>query len=74
MRLPDFMSVVVYLLQLLLLIPCALFMAPLPRWLHKELHWQMGAAIGAYVLVCCVLWLAAIMLIMSILYAFRRRR
>lgn len=74
MRLPDLISIVVYLVQLLLAIPCFMVMRPFPGWLQRELHWRTGVAVGVSVLLCCLLWIALIMLITSALYAIRRRR
>lgn len=67
------MSVVVYVAQMLLFIPCFWLMTPVPRWLEKEFHWQSWMAIGVAIVITCLLWIVVVVLTTFILGAVRRR-
>ena len=70
----DFMNIVVYLVQLLFVIPCAWLMKPLPIWLENEHHWRKVAAVRAYCLLTALLWLIVVVLIIVVLHAIQKRR
>lgn len=70
----DFMSIVVYLAQALLFIPCFWLMKPVPSWLEKEFHWQKWTAVGVSVLLTCLLWLVVVFLVIVVLHAIQKRR
>jgi membrane protein DedA with SNARE-associated domain len=67
------MNLVVYLVQLLLVIPCGWLMKPLPTWLENEHHWHKSIAVGAYILLTALLWLTLVMLILVGLHAIQKR-
>lgn len=74
MRRFDIMNLAVYIIQLLLFIPCFWLMMPLSNYFESDHHWPSWAAFGLAIIVSGILWLAIIILLTYIILWFRRRK
>lgn len=70
----DFMSLVVFAVQLLLVIPCAWALKSLPAWLQREFHLQKSVSVGAFIVLTVLLWFVMVMLMIFLLNAIKKRR
>lgn len=57
------MSLIVYVVQLLLVAPCAWLAMPLAPWLSRELGWATWPAVAVTTAMGVLSWIALIMLL-----------